>query len=243
MWAKKYPEDSSGLNYSQPLNWVFPVDSTYILALSEIFTHRIYRNSTIMYYILTKFRIVTYNTSCHQNSIKLKKSRISSCLTKVPCPQSNEHSDCPYNHYHQGGSPGPRGGGEERLEWGILHQVWCHQLLRLETKKTKVSSLGTAISLWFTVGIYTLRNSKGREMSLMMTDISDYLGLSFIMFTSNPIFSLLSVDKRILLFYHVQFSAALVSKSQALQDHSKTIRNSHWEYRGGYNSPALPRCQ
>ena len=76
-----------------------------------------------------------------------------------------------HNHYHQGGSPGPRGESEEHLEWRILHQVWWYQLLRLETKKTKVSFLGTIISLWFTDEIYTLRNSKGREMSLMVTDI------------------------------------------------------------------------
>ena len=60
-----------------------------------------------------------------------------------------------HDHYHQGGSPGPRGGSEEHLEWRILHQVWWYQLLRLETKKTKVSFLGNIISLWFTDEIYT----------------------------------------------------------------------------------------
>ena len=40
-----------------------------------------------------------------------------------------------HSHCHRGSSPGPRGGSAEHLEWGILHQVWWCQLLRLETKK------------------------------------------------------------------------------------------------------------
>ena len=113
----------------------------------------------------------------------------------------------------------------------------------VEIRDKEAYFLGTTISLWFIVEIYTLRNSKGRRMFLMMTDpqvIQVFLSPCSPQIPSSPFF--LCIIKYSL-FHCVQFSATLVSKSQALQDHSKTIHNSHWEYRVGYNSPTIPRCQ
>lgn len=98
--------------------------------------------------------------------------------------------------------------------------------------------------LWFPDKTFKLRKSIAWGMFLMSAVLRLCINLFFSSCTSQiPSSPILSSWIPQYCFVCITLCCTRVSKLHVLRDHSQTIQNGHWEYKIGYNSPILPRCQ